>query len=196
MQTRKRLERQCRGWGQGTKKEPRPMRPGPPPTSLFSSSPADAHERTPTSDSWRRCRCWWARAAIPASASARPGMASSPDAVEHHGRVVGTIRVFETGDIRRHRRFNGFRSAPVSSGPVRRPTRPHPAVARVRPLSRGRSGPQRTSTLTARQVTAVRPLDRSSPPHSLAVRRTPPTRSHARSTRPRHAQPVRRRFRR
>ncbi len=33
--------------------------------------------------------------------AARPGMASSPDSVEHHGRVISTIGVLEAGDIPR-----------------------------------------------------------------------------------------------
>ena len=32
--------------------------------------------------------------------AAWPGMASSPEGVEHHGRVVSTVRVFDAGDTR------------------------------------------------------------------------------------------------
>ena len=52
-----------------------------------------------------------------------PLMASSVDGVQHHVRVVSTIRVFAAGDISRHRRFDGVGSAAVSSSPIRRPCR-------------------------------------------------------------------------
>src|SRR3981081_1750105 len=52
--------------------------------------------------------------------AARPLVACAPDGVEHHGRIGTTVGVFEASDIRHHR-LDGVRSAPVSSGPIRRP---------------------------------------------------------------------------
>ena len=53
--------------------------------------------------------------------AAGPGMAFSLNGVEQHGSVVGAVRVCATGYIRRHRRINGVRLAPVSSCPIRDP---------------------------------------------------------------------------
>src|SRR5713101_8970367 len=53
--------------------------------------------------------------------AARPGVASSLDRIEHHGRTFSTVRVFEADDIRSDSGFDGVRSAPVSSRPIRRP---------------------------------------------------------------------------
>ena len=39
--------------------------------------------------------------------AAGPGVASSMDRVEHHGRVVRAPRVFEAGDVRRDRDSTG-----------------------------------------------------------------------------------------
>ena len=51
----------------------------------------------------------------------KPLMTSSVDGVQHHVRVVSTIRVLAAGDISGHRRFNRVGPASVSPGPIRRP---------------------------------------------------------------------------
>src|SRR5262249_33045662 len=50
--------------------------------------------------------------------AARPGMATSLDDMEHPVRVARAARVFEARDIRRDLRFDGVRSAAVSSSPI------------------------------------------------------------------------------
>src|ERR1041385_346969 len=52
--------------------------------------------------------------------AAGPGVASSLDGIEHHGRAVGALRVFETPDVRRDHGVDRVGSAPVSSSPARR----------------------------------------------------------------------------
>ena len=95
--------------------------------------------------------------------AAGPGMPSASDGVEHHGRVVSTMRVFAAGDIRGHRRFEGSGCAPVSTSPIRRPCRdarkriggnPRPtAVVR----SHGISGPMKRDHRHRSMVCTERP---------------------------------------
>jgi hypothetical protein len=55
--------------------------------------------------------------------ASRPRVATSLDPVEHHVRGVGAVRVFDPGDIRGDRGFDGVRPAAVPSRPIRRPCR-------------------------------------------------------------------------
>ena len=57
----------------------------------------------------RRVDCWLVGPTSHSAIGLPPGqMAASLDRVEHHGRVVSTVRVFAAGDIRRDRRSIGF----------------------------------------------------------------------------------------
>src|SRR5258708_11911369 len=71
--------------------------------------------------------------------AARPGVASSLDGIEHHGRVFSAVRVFEAGDIPSGSGFYGGSSRPVFFRPNRPPTpqRPKPpGGGRISPWSR------------------------------------------------------------
>jgi hypothetical protein len=55
--------------------------------------------------------------------AARPLMAFSLDRVEHHARIVSTVRLLEARDILSGRRFDRSRSAPFSPRPIRHKAR-------------------------------------------------------------------------
>ena len=72
-----------------------------------TASKDDGHGRRPTS-----ARCVDAAARGPGPQLRQrlapgPGMPPSQDGVENHGRVVRTVRIFATADIRRHRSLDG-----------------------------------------------------------------------------------------